>query len=180
MNKLVLGSIACTALASPALGAVKATTPQGFEVVESYAVTVPPSRLYQAIVEPARWWNLEHTFSGSAANLSLDPHAGGCFCEAIKDGGSVQHLTVVYAAPGKALRLRGALGPLQAEGVDGSLTFALKPGKDGTQLDVSYIVGGYLRKGPEWWAPIVDQVLDEQVQRLKLYAETGSPEVAKP
>lgn len=180
MNKLILGMIACAALASPALGAVKATTPQGFEVVESYAVTVPPSKLYQAIIDPARWWNSQHTFSGSAANLSLDPRAGGCFCEALKDGGSVQHLTVVFAAPGKALRLRGALGPLQAEGVEGSLAFSLAPGKDGTQLTVSYVVGGYLRKGPEAWAPIVDAVLDEQVQRLKRYAETGSPDLAKP
>jgi uncharacterized protein YndB with AHSA1/START domain len=180
MNRLALGMVVCVALASPALGAVKTTTPQGFEVVEHYAVATTPSQLYRAIANPARWWNPLHSFSGSAANLSIDPRAGGCFCERLKDGGSVQHMTVVYAAPGKALRLRGTLGPLQNEGVEGALTFALTPGKDGTQLDVSYIVGGYLRKGPETWAPIVDEVLDEQVQRLKRYAETGSPEPVKP
>jgi hypothetical protein len=47
----------------------------------------------------------------------------------LKDGGSVEHLQVVYAAPGQGLRLRGALGPLQTEGVDGTLSWALKPGE---------------------------------------------------
>jgi uncharacterized protein YndB with AHSA1/START domain len=159
---------------------VKSTTPQGFEVVETYAVAASPAKLYQALVEPSRWWNSAHTFSGSAANLSLDPHAGGCFCETLKDGGSVQHMVVGYVAPGHMLRLRGALGPLGGEGVEGALTFIIKPGKDGVELTVSYVVGGYLRTGPQSWAPIVDEVLDEQVQRLKRYAETGAPEPAKP
>jgi hypothetical protein len=69
--------------------------------------------------------------------------AGGCFCERLKDGGSVQHLQVVYAAPGKGLRLRGALGPLQMEGVDGTLAWTLKPAEGGTSVTQSYAVGGY-------------------------------------
>jgi hypothetical protein len=60
---------------------------------------------------------LLHTFSRNAANLSLELHAGGCFCERLKNDGSVQHMQVVYVAPGEALRLRGALDPLQIEGV---------------------------------------------------------------
>ena len=35
-------------------------------------------------------------------------------------------MTVVYAAPDKALRMRGALGPLQSEAVTGVLTIALE------------------------------------------------------
>ena len=49
----------------------------------------------------------------------MELHAGGCFCERLKDGGSVQLLQVVYAAPGEGLRLRGALGPLQTEASTG-------------------------------------------------------------
>jgi hypothetical protein len=92
----------------------------------------------------------------------------------IKNGGSVQHLTVVYAAPGVGLRLRGALGPLQAEGVDGALSWTLKPVQDGTAVALDYVVGGYIRGGIEQWAPRVDRVLDEQLQNLKSYTE-GKP-----
>jgi hypothetical protein len=114
------------------------------------------------------------TFSRDAANLSLDPRAGGCFCERLKDGGSVQHMMVVYAAPGIGLRLRGALGPLQAEGVDDALSWTFKPAAGETAVTQSYVVGGYIRSGMQQWAPRVDRVLDEQLQRLKSYAE-GKP-----
>ena len=68
-----------------------------------------------------------HTVSKDAANLSLELRAGGCFCERLKDGGSVQHLQVAYTAPWAGLRLRGALGPLQMEGVDGALAWRISP-----------------------------------------------------
>jgi hypothetical protein len=35
----------------------------------------------------------------------------------------------------------------------------------------SYVVGGYLRSGMEQWAPKVDNVLHEQLDRLKRYVE---------
>ena len=165
---------------SPALARVQTVAPQGFEVVEAATVNASADKLYELITEPSRWWSSEHTYSGSAANLVLAPHAGGCFCEKLKDDGSVQHMTVTYAAPGQALRLRGALGPLQGEGADGALTFTLKPSEGETALSVSYVVGGYLRKGPAYWAPLVDKVLNEQIARLKRYAETRSPEITKP
>ena len=44
-----------------------------------------------------RWWNPEHSYSGVAANFSIDARAGGCFCERLKDG-SVAHMTVVFVA----------------------------------------------------------------------------------
>ena len=71
-------------------------------------------------------------FSKSAANLTLDAKAGGCWCETLPDGGSVEHLVVVFADPGKTLVMRGALGPLQGLGVEGALSIVLKPAGDGT------------------------------------------------
>jgi len=87
----------------------------------------------------------------------------------------VQHLQVVYAAPGEGLRLRGALGPLQTEGVDGTLSWTLKPAEGGTSVTQSYVVGGYIRSGMEQWAPRIDRVLDEQLQRLKSFVGGKSP-----
>ena len=163
------------AFGGPVAAEVKSVTPNGFEVVSTATISAPPDRVYAALGEVGRWWSPSHTFSRDAANLGLELRAGGCFCERLKDGGSVQHLQVVYAAPGEGLRLRGALGPLQAEGVDGTLSWALKPAEGGTNVALSYVVGGYIRGGMEQWAPQVDRVLDEQLQRLKGFVEGKPP-----
>ena len=159
------------AVAGPAAAEVKSVAPNGFEVASVVTIAAPADRVYWALGEVGRWWDPSHTFSHDAANLSLELRAGGCFCERLKDGGSVQHMQVVYAAPGQGLRLRGALGPLQTEGVDGTLSWTLKPGEGGTSVTLSYVVGGYIRSGMEQWAPRVDRVLDEQLQRLKGFVE---------
>jgi uncharacterized protein YndB with AHSA1/START domain len=162
-------------VAGPASAEVKSVAPNGFEVATMATVSAPADRVYAALGEVGHWWDPSHTFSRDAANLSIELRAGGCFCERLKDGGSVQHLQVVYAAPGQGLRLRGALGPLQTDGVDGTLSWTLKPGEGGTIVAVSYVLGGYIRSGMEQWAPRVDRVLDEQLQRLKSYVEGKSP-----
>jgi uncharacterized protein YndB with AHSA1/START domain len=166
---------AVLATAAPAAAEVKSATPNGFEVATTVSIAGPADLVYGALGEVGRWWSSSHTFSRDAANLSIELRAGGCFCERLKDGGSVQHLQVVYAAPGAGLRLRGALGPLQMEGVDGTLSWALKPGEGGTDVTQSYVVGGYIRSGMEQWAPRVDRVLDEQLQRLKSFVEGKPP-----
>ncbi|HUV12342.1 MAG TPA: ATPase, partial [Acidobacteriota bacterium] len=79
-------------------------------------------------------------------------------------------------APGKMLRMTGGLGPLQALGVAGSLTLILEETSQGSNLDVSYQVGGYLKDGLASWASAVDGVLGEQFGRLKRFIETGNPE----
>jgi hypothetical protein len=56
-------------------------------------------------------------------------------------------MVVINAMPGKLLRLSGALGPLQAMAVDGTLTFAMLPDDRTTRLTLSYAVGGYSKSG---------------------------------
>jgi uncharacterized protein YndB with AHSA1/START domain len=157
--------------AGPAAAEVKSATANGFEVASVATIAAPADRVYAALGEVGRWWSPSHTFSRDAANLSIELRAGGCFCERLKDGGTVQHMQVVYAAPGEGLRLRGALGPLQIEGVDGTLAWILKPADGGTSVTQSYVVGGYIRGGMEQWAPRIDRVLDEQLQQLKSFVE---------
>lgn len=170
-GKALLGLSLATIFAGPAEAEIKSLTSNGFEVLDTLTIQAPPERVYAALGEIGRWWSSAHTFSRDSANLSIELKAGGCFCERLKDGGSVRHLTVVYAAPGQGLRLRGALGPLQMEGVDGALSWALKPLEGGTSVTQSYVVGGYLRGGMDQWAPKVDNVLHEQLDRLKRYVE---------
>src|SRR6185437_15398582 len=163
----------------PARAVVMDSAQNGFSIVDRTHVTASPDKVYAAFIAPARWWSSKHTFSQDAANLSLDPVAGGCWCEKLANGGTVQHLVVVQAVPAKALVMRGALGPLQGLGVEGAMTISLKPATDGTDLSLTYNIGGYLKDGFASWAAPVDGVLGEQVMRLKAFIETGSPD-AKP
>jgi len=154
-------------LAQSAPAEVLSVGSSGFEVRETVHVRAASDKAYEALLQPARWWSSDHTFSGSAANLVLDARAGGCWCENLPDGGSVEHLRVVYVAPGKSLRLRGALGPFQGLGVDGAMTWALKSSANGTDISVSYTLGGYARDGFDVLSKAADRVLGEQIERLR-------------
>jgi len=163
-------AIAAILCAGPAAAEVKSSSPNGFEVVSNVSVAAAPAQVYAAIARVGEWWNGAHSYSGDAHNLTLDPVAGGCFCERWA-GGSAEHLRVVHAQPGKLLRLSGGLGPFQGEGAAGALTFALQPATGGTRLTVSYVVGGYVRGGVAPWPVMVDGMIGEQVARLKAYVE---------
>lgn len=150
--------------------------PNGFEVQHHAHIAAAPDRIYAALIEPKHWWSGEHSFSGDAANFTLDAHAGGCWCETLPGGGSVQHMVVVFAAPGKMLRLRGALGPFQGTGTNGALTWTIKAAGDGSDVTVDNTTGGYMKGGFAQIAPAADAVVGEQLTRLKAYVETGSPD----
>lgn len=169
-----LGWLASALLSTSAVANVLDIGASGFTVQRTIHIKAPPEKVYAALIAPERWWASDHTFSGNATNLHLEAKAGGCWCETLPGGGSVLHLTVVYVAPGKALRLRGALGPFQALGVDGSLTWALKPAGDGTELTTTYQLGGYIKEGFQQLSQAADRMLSEQDQRLKRLIETGS------
>lgn len=151
----------------------------GFVSKHETTVNASAGEAYKAFVGIAQWWNPAHTYSGDAANLTIDARPGGCFCERLPDGGGVQHLAVVYVAPGKALRLVGGLGPLQGSGVAGSMTWSFTPAASGTRIGLSYSVGGYFQGGFDKIAPAVDGVLGEQITRLKALIETGKPAASK-
>ncbi|MNC89661.1 hypothetical protein D3C83_56330 [compost metagenome] len=69
----------------------------------------------------------------------------------------------------------GALGPLQQDGVAGSLTWSLAADGAGTKVTQTYSVGGYHQGGFVELAPLVDQVMNTQLQRLQRFIDTGSP-----
>ena len=168
---LIAAALALTAAAAQA--EVVDATAHGFQVRREAVLNAPADKVYAALIQPSAWWNKDHTWSGSSANLSLSAMAGGCFCERLPNGGSVLHMSVVYAQPGQGLRLFGGLGPLQTSGAAGHLAWTLAE-KDGrTTLVQTYDVGGYMKGGLDKIAPGVDGVLSEQFDRLKAYVETG-------
>jgi uncharacterized protein YndB with AHSA1/START domain len=159
-------------LAGAAQAAVTDKSAAGFEVTETATIAAPQKKVWDAIMHPDRWWDPKHTWSGDAKSLSFDP--SGCFCERLKKG-AVRHMTIVYADGESQLRLFGALGPLQFTGATGHMGFALKPAADGgTAVVMTYDVGGYAKGGlAETLAAPVDQVLGQQLARLKKQVETG-------
>jgi hypothetical protein len=162
-------------LAGAALAEVTDKSAAGFEVTEKATIAAPAAKVYAALLTPGAWWNKDHSWSGSAANLSIDL-ASGCFCEKLPKG-FVRHMTVVFADGATTLRLFGGLGPMQFTGASGHLAFVLKPAGDKTELTLTYDVGGYAKGGlAEKWAAPVDGVLGEAVGRLKTYVETGKPD----
>lgn len=183
MHRILTTSAAAfmlAATASPALAEIVEAGEDHFVTRNEAVVDATPTETWLALISPARWWSGEHTWSADAANLTLMPQAGGCFCEKIPEvdepgrftlEGSVEHMRVVQAYPEVALRMNGALGPLQSEPVTGVLTIALSPveGEDGkktTRIVWEYNVGGKMRYPIEVIAPAVDGVMTLQLTRL--------------
>lgn len=171
-------------LAAPAARAeVVAATETGFVVRLTSEVTAPAADAWKTILTPAQWWQSQHTFSGDAANLVLDSQVGGCFCEvlprpegapATQKPGGVQHMRVIYVEPPRALRMAGALGPLQSEALAATLTITVKPtdaeagqgaGK-GSRILFEYVVGGFMRYKAVDIAAAVDRMLAAQIASL--------------
>ena len=172
----LLGPVFLLMLAATSAQAAPQVTPTGFLVTFDVNVNAPVAKVYDALVgQVGSWWNPEHTYSHDAKNLSVDPRPGGCFCEKLPNGGGVEHLRVVYIVPRETVRFSGALGPLQASGLAGSLTWKLISGPDNTRLQLSYGVGGFIDGGFEKIASAVESMLSDQLNRLKQFAETGKP-----
>ena len=177
MKNLFFAAVAVLAISAPAAAEVKNATETGFNVVHFAAVSVGPDIIWKRLIAPKTYWSKTHSWSGSSDGFYIDAQAGGCFCELFQekgaDGrtittGSVEHMRIIFAQPGKVLRMQGALGPLQSEAVLGTLTVAMEPSKDGkgTKLSFSYVVGGHMRYKVADIAPAVDKVLGEQFKSL--------------
>lgn len=168
---IVIGALL---LPSPAMAEVKESSASGFVIQLGIDVPASAQQTWAVLVRPREWWSGGHSYSGDAANFSLDARAGGCFCEVLPNKaspkaaprGGVEHMRVVYVEEPRALRMTGALGPLQAGAGTGTLTVMLKPEGDGTRILWEYAYGGYVRGDVPALAKAVDGVLAEQVLRL--------------
>ncbi|MBX7496493.1 SRPBCC family protein [Qipengyuania sp. 6B39] len=163
-------------LAAPVSAEVVETSANGFVTRDTANVAASPMEAWLALTRPGLWWNDSHTWSGDAANMTLTPQAGGCFCERVpgedrEDGfsldGSVQHMTVVQAYPLRVLRMRGGLGPLQGEPATGILTITLKEVDGGTRILWEYNVGGAMRYVIAEISKAVDAVMSQQLAGLR-------------
>jgi hypothetical protein len=177
MKKPILFAICGTLISVPAAAEIKSQNETGFVVGHTAEVLGKPDEVWKRLLVPKDWWNPSHSWSGKTDGFYIDAQAGGCFCELLQDKaadgsvkprGSVEHMRVLFTDPGKVLRMSGALGPLQSEAMQGTLTIAMEPLKDGagTKISLSYVVGGYMRYKVADIGPAVDAMLGDQFQRL--------------
>ena len=150
-------------------------SPDLTEISFQLHVTTNAAGAYAAVTHPEKWWNGEHSYSGDAANMTLEAVAGGCWCEKLPAGGSVQHMRVLTAIPGKLLRLSGGLGPLQEQPMTGVMTWSFKDDPaGGSVIDLKYRLAGSSDL-PANWPQAVNGVLGGQMQRLQNFLNKGAP-----
>lgn len=188
MKSVLVPAAVLAAISSPAFAEVKSASDTGFNSIHVATVDATPEEIWKRLLVPKDYWNKAHSWSGSSAGFYIDAQANGCFCELFQEAdvngklktvGSVEHMRVIFAQPGKVLRMQGALGPLQSEAVIGTLTIAMEPFKDnaGTRVSFSYVVGGYMRYKVADIAPAVDKVLGEQFKNMLLPFDPAGTEV---
>ncbi len=167
MNVVRLWPLLCLGFVAASPAAVLDQSAGGFTVRNTAVVPSSSARAWDALVnEIGQWWPADHTWFGDSGNLSINPVAGGCFCE--RDGArQAQHLIVSHVEPGKLLRMLGGLGPLQGMGVHGVLDFTLEAlPNEQTRITLRHRVGGYTPDDLGAFAATVDRVQALQLQGL--------------
>ena len=169
--KIWLG-LAGLLVAAPASPTVVFLTPNTF--ISTHMVQLEgssPEQAYRRFMQIRRWWNPEHTYTGKLSKLTLDDEAGGCFCEDLPEGGSIEHMRVSLVQPGQRLVLTGGLGPLMFQGIAGTMDITFQQtGGGNTLVTLDYRVAGFAYSNAEKNAPLVDKVLAEQMTRYAAFA----------
>jgi hypothetical protein len=144
---------------------LKANGPGGFTTSHQMKTGLAPKDAWKRLARVQDWWDSAHTYSGDAKNLRLALKPGGCWCEKTK-GGFVKHGEVVFAQPGKTLRVLAAFGPLQEMAATGAYTVQVAAAEGGgSVVTFSYTVSGL---DPAVVGPIskaVDGVMGQQAKR---------------
>jgi hypothetical protein len=161
----------CAVTAVPASAEVVSSGPNGFEVRERVQLVVPPERAWDAFEQVGSWWDSEHTYSGNSSNMRMALSMGACLCETFEQtGGGIEHLRVVYVDPGKRAVLTGSLGPLLYEATSGVMDIKVEPIASGSRVTMNYRASGFYKGDADKLAPLVDQVLAEQMRRFGAFA----------
>lgn len=156
--------------ATPASAAVLGAGENGFEIEQTVNLVVPQPEAYNSFGRIGQWWNGEHTYSGDAGRLTMPLRAGSCFCETLDNGGGIEHMRVTFVQPGERVLLTGSLGPLLYQATTGVMDVKFDRIAGGTRVTMNYRVAGFAKGGAAALAPLVDQVLADQMKRYRTYA----------
>lgn len=149
-----------------AWGKVERSADGGFEIRIEAVVSATPETVYAQFLRVGEWWNKDHTWFGKSEGLSIEPRAGGCFCER-RDDNTALHMIVSLVKVGREVRMIGGLGPLSGLGLHGAMSWSFEPAEPGmTKITHVYRVTGYYPDGLAGLATVVDSVQSQQVAGL--------------
>lgn len=162
---------ACLTFIAPALACgsapaeILSSGPDHYTLYHEAETSFSPEEAWDRLIDPASWWSPAHTYSGDAANLSLDLQAGGLWREDWQ-GGSVAHGRVLSVQHAAALRLDAPFGPLQGMAVNVVWTITISPTETGARIIFDEVATGSAQTGLDAIAPAVDAVKQEAIERL--------------
>jgi hypothetical protein len=166
-RRLVASSLCVLASLGSARAEIEDATPDGFTLENVVQVPTDAATTWKALVEDVdQWWPADHTWWGAEGVLTIEPRAGGCFCERRGEQQAL-HMLVAFVDPPRLLRLTGGLGPLQGMGLHGALELRLAPAEGGgTRITMFYRAGGYTPDDLSKLAAVVDEVQAMQLGGL--------------
>lgn len=146
---------------------VSEVSEQHFIVSIKTTLTTPRDQAYQQFLQIGDWWQDSHTWFGDASTMTIEPKAGGCFCE--RNGNKqALHMTIAQVNPEVSIQMIGGLGPLQSLAVNGHMLWKFESTEDGnTKLTLTYRVTGFVNQNTEDWSKAVNAVLQQQVDNLR-------------
>lgn len=150
---------------------VSEVSEQHFTITINTTINAPSSQVYDQFVKIGEWWQDSHTWFGDASAMTIEPKAGGCFCERNSEQQAL-HMTISHISPGNSIHMTGGLGPLASLAVNGYMTWNFEATENNsTNLKLNYRVTGFVNQKTEDWAKAVDGVLKQQVGNLKTVFE---------
>lgn len=146
---------------------VSEVSEQHFIISIKTTLMAPKEQAYQQFLQIGDWWQDSHTWFGDASAMTIEPKAGGCFCERNGDKQAL-HMTIAHVNPGISVQMIGGLGPLQSLAVNGHMLWNFESTEDGnTTLTLTYRVTGFVNQKTKDWSKAVNGVLQQQVESLK-------------
>jgi hypothetical protein len=165
--KVVFAALALAAFPLAAHAEIVSAAPDGFTVKTAVHSKLAPAAAFKRFVAIGDWWSPDHSYSHDPKkNFRLDARAGGCWCERVPAEGSVEHMRVLFVAPGQEIRLSGGLGPLQSMAVSAVMDVTFAPDGPGTSVTATYTVGGYMPGMADTIPAAVDGVIAAQFARF--------------
>ena len=174
MLRAVIAAAVLALAAAPAEAEVVARTADSFTLRYAVGAEISPDDIPASLTALPKWWDSAHTYSGSAANLSLDLTPGGCWCEKLADGTDFDHGRTVSVAP-DAFVFAAPFGPLRGKTTKAELTVTWPGANQGSTPTWTMVVEG---PGIGAMADAVDGVMGAGYRRWLRYLETGEPAAA--
>jgi uncharacterized protein YndB with AHSA1/START domain len=169
MLKALIAVAALSLSAAPAAAGIVSRTADSFTLRYAVGAEVSPDDIPVALEDLPKWWDAAHTYTGSAANLSLDLSPGGCWCERLADGTDFDHGRTVSVAPDRIV-FDAPFGPLRGKATRAELAVTWPPATGGWTPTWTFVVEG---PGIGAMADGVDAVMGAGYQRWMTYLERG-------